>query len=412
MFSSNTPQISAALTKFVSTASLLFHANPELYVSPHFVFCLMKTKEVSNEVCERFSSKSYLRQNLKSDCMSFMNKEWVPSSVEECTLFLDEYDISEDEQSQMISKWDQFLIYANEYKKTYQHMDDMKHRFSLFHDNIQYIIQHNEGNHSYQLGVNQFADWSNQEFKQYVMDGSLGGVLKTTCPKAKDMSGSYPTSVDWRTKGIVRSAPSDQGSCGSCYTFSTTASVEGAYAQKTGTFVKLSEQSLVDCGSGLTYGSHGCSGGLMDGMFNYIHDKGIPSADSYAYTAKEGSCHSYTPITYVSGCEDVPANELQLTYALTQRVVSIAIQADGRSFQLYKSGVFDDSTCYQGSLDHGVSLVGYGHDSSSNKDYYVLMNSWGTSWGMNGFMNIKRNSVTSSTTGMCGLAMMNSYPLM
>ncbi len=391
----------------VQTASLLF-APRKSHVSPHFLFCLMKSNPnyLPEDICSRFSDRSYLRDgSLHRECDSFMSKNWAPSNAEECSIFIE----SDFDYEMIIPEWTHFTEFMMEHKKEYMNMEEVNERFEIFYGNLAFIESHNQENHSYELGINSFADWTHEEFQDYVQKGSVGALFKTSCTKAADQSGSLPASVDWRAKGIV--APiQDQGQCGSCWTFSSSSAIEGSYAQKTGNFVKLSEQNLVDC-VGMTYGSRGCSGGSMDGAFNYVHDHGIASESSYPYAAKDGTCQSIIPVTKISTCYDVPANELQLTYAVAQRVVSIAIQADGRAFQLYKSGVFDDATCYQGQLDHGVSLVGYGHDSSSNKDYYILRNSWATTWGESGYMRIGRNSVASSTTGICGLAMMNSYPV-
>ena len=397
------------LMNLLETASLLFLPARDVDVSPHFLFCVMKSKQISPEkICERFSERSYLRDNsLAKECQNFMLKNWEPESLYDCSIFIENNDADEIE---ILNRWDIFTDYMFDFNKVYQNIDEVHERYSIFHDNLEFINEHNDGNHSYKLGINQYADWSNSEFKNYVSSGSFGLGMKTTCPKAADVSGALPSSVDWRDKGIVNT-PMQQGSVGTCYSFSTTASMEGALAQKTGTFTKLSEQAIVDC-AGIMYGDMGINGGSMEGSFNFIHDNGIPTEESYPYMAKQGTCQKYTSVVKNSGCYEVPANELQVTYVVSQRVVSIAVQADSRSFQLYSSGVFDDSKCYSGSLDHGVALVGYGHDSSSNKDYYILRNSWDTTWGESGYMRIKRNSVASSTEGMCGLAMMSSYPVL
>lgn len=391
----------------VQTASLLF-APREPAVTPHFLFCLMKSNPsyLPEQICARFSDRSYLRDgSLHRECDSFMSKKWSPMNANECGIFL-EGDVDEME---MVSHWSVFTDFMMEYKKEYLNMEQVNDRFMIFQDNIAFMESHKQENHSYELGINSFADWTHDEFKEYVQKGSVGGLMKNNCPKGSDISGNLPISIDWRSKGIV-ATPMNQGSVGTCYTFSTTASMEGALAQKTGTFTKLSEQAIVDC-AGITYGDMGVNGGSMEGSFNFVHDNGIPTEASYPYMAQQGSCQKYTIATKNNGCFEVPTNELQITYAVSQRVISIAIQADSRSFQMYKSGVYDDATCYSGQLDHGVALVGYGHDSSSNKDFYILKNSWDITWGEGGYMRIGRNSVATSTTGICGLAMMASYPV-
>ncbi len=400
------------LSLFQSASLLFTHSQLQTVPTSHYLFCVMKANGFQpKQICERFSENGNLRSSsLQSECSSFMMKDWSPSEISECSIFLENDMMNEIEMTDFNNKWSDFTTFMIDFNKVYKNLDEVQSRFLIYNDNLNFILQHNrEQNHSYELGINHFGDWSHEEYKEYVNNGLYGAIMKTTCPKATEISGSLPASMDLRTKGVVNEIQ-DQGQCGSCWTFSSSSAVEGAYAQKSGKLEKMSEQSLVDCVS-LQYGSMGCNGGSMDGAFNYIHDNGIASESSYPYTAKDGTCQKYTPVTKLSGCYDVPANELQLSYQVAQRVVSIAIQADGRTFQLYKSGVYDDANCYTGQLDHGVSLVGYGHDSSSNKDYYILRNSWATTWGESGYMRIGRNSVSTSTTGICGLAMMASYPV-
>ncbi len=404
------------LFNLLETVTLLFLNKPEVQITPASLFCLVKNQEIegritSDKLCSIFGDKTYFRgdHSIFDECERFMSKDWSPSSIDECTLFLDEdLNMNSEEEFEMMEKWDTFIDYGFKYNKVYDTIDDMRERYLILHDNIAFIEEHNDGNHSYKLGLNQFADWTNDEFKTYVKQGSFGLGMKTTCPKAADMSGSFPSSVDWRQKGIVN-AIKDQGQCGSCYTFASIAAIEGADAQKTGVLKSFSEQSIVDC-AGLTYGDMGCNGGNPQGTLRYTEDYGVPLESDYPYTAKDGKCQSFKIASQNKGCNTISANELQLTYALSQRVMSIAIQADGRSFQLYSSGVYDDANCYQGQLDHAVNLVGYGHDSSSGKDYYILRNSWSDTWAEQGYMRIYRNSVASSTTGICGLAMMTDYP--
>ncbi|MEH9020531.1 C1 family peptidase, partial [Klebsiella pneumoniae] len=151
----------------------------------------------------------------------------------------------------------------------------------------------------------------------------------------------------------------DQGQCGSCWAFSTTGSVEGAWFLAGHTLVSLSEQQLVDCSR--TFGNMGCNGGLMDDAFKYIiSNKGITTEANYPYTAKDGVCNkakAETIAAAISSYTDVATNNpTALQNAVAQQPISIAVEADQNAWQLYKTGVVTKN-CGT-NLDHGVLIVG------------------------------------------------------
>jgi C1A family cysteine protease len=239
---------------------------------------------------------------------------------------------------------------------------------TAFVTNEAVIRQHNARNLTYTLGHNQFSDLSWPEFKATY----VGKLVKSSHRKNYDYSlsiksnGTIDAPIDWVDKGAVTSVK-NQGQCGSCWAFSTTGALEGAIFVATGSLVSLSEQDLVSCDKN---GDQGCNGGLMDNAFEWIKSNGISTEADYPYTSgggDSGTCRSTTPAAWCTGHRDVPANdEDALLKALTSSPVSVAVEADQSSFQLYKSGVLDNAGCGT-SLDHGVMVVGYGTDGG--KDY-------------------------------------------
>ena len=214
------------------------------------------------------------------------------------------------------------------------------------------------------------------------------------------------TTIDWVEKGAVTPV-SNQGQCGSCFSFSSVEAIEGINFLTTGKLLQLSEQQVLDCSR--SYGNEGCMGGEMPLVFDYVRDHGICTAESYPYKAVVGDCKKCDTVVKIKGGSLVPSkNEMQLKYVVSRQPVSIAIEADKRLFQLYKSGVLNGD-CGD-NLDHGVLVVGYGE--RDGVPYWKVKNSWGEQWGEQGYVLLYRNDSNVGGSGMCGLALQPSYPNM
>ena len=294
------------------------------------------------------------------------------------------------------------------------------HRENVFRKwvgNHLFIEKHNQLNATFTLGHNQFSGMDSVDFSKWLNRIEVPAVSSYVTSSVE--VGGSPASVDWVSAGAVTPVK-DQGQCGSCWSFSTTGALEGAYFIKYGRLLSFSEQQLVDCDTlGNGGRDHGCNGGLMDNAFTWIgKNNGLCLESEYPYvsgtTKTAGSCS--TQCSVVSGSDVVryvdvtPNSDSAFISALAQQPVSIAIEADQREFQLYKSGVFT-ATCGI-NLDHGVLAVGYGTDSGSGLDFYKVKNSWSSSWGEGGFIRLARGSKYNAGSGQCGILMQASYPVL
>lgn len=264
-------------------------------------------------------------------------------------------------------------------------------RFPIFVENYLYIQEMNrDANNTFRLGLTPFADMTSEEFRAT----RTGSNMSVASCQAWAGGGSVPDNLDWRTKNIVTPVK-DQGQCGSCWAFAATEVLESAYALKTGDLPVLSPQELVDCEST----SVGCSGGYPDHALQYIVEHGLELEKDYPYTARDGTCHAKDTQYKLSGCFEVPPNdEKVLQQAVAVAPVIVLIEADQRVFQLYQSGIISAKACGQ-NIDHAVQLVGYGEENG--KDYWLVRNSWGSSWGEDGYVKLERNSGVRG--GTCGI---------
>jgi C1A family cysteine protease len=301
---------------------------------------------------------------------------------------------------------EKFVNWLSHFNITAKEGTHFTYMLSNFANNDDIIETHNaKKDETYTLGHNQFSHMSFDEFKSYVRLGLDAPTPETVAEYVleapKDLS-ALPASMDWSTKGAVTGVK-DQGNCGSCWSFSATGALEGAYEIKYGTLVSFSEQNLVSCDTT----DSACNGGWMDNAFAWTKTNGgLCTESGYPYTSgttgQKGACTTTctknTGVTPKSFTDVAKNSDSALMTAIAQQPVSIAIQANQPAFQSYKSGVLT-GTCGS-NLDHGVLVVGYG-TWTDGTDYYKVKNSWGTSWGMGGYILIQRGN--PQRCGECGI---------
>ncbi|KAL1817383.1 hypothetical protein DCAR_0521813 [Daucus carota subsp. sativus] len=310
----------------------------------------------------------------------------------------------------------QFISFINKYGKEYSTREEYMHRLGIFAKNMMRAAEHQALDPTAVHGVTQFSDLSEEEFEARflgVQGGKsgtlLGGGGEAPVLDVKDL----PESFDWREKGAVTPVKM-QGSCGSCWAFSTTGSIEGANFIATGKLINLSEQQLVDCdhtcdATDKRACNDGCSGGLMTNAYEYlIKAGGIQEEEAYPYTGKPGEC-KFSPekiAVRVTNFTNIPGDEQQIAARLVHHG-PLAVGLNAVFMQTYIGGVSCPLICGKKFLNHGVLLVGYGAKGFSilrlgNRPYWIIKNSWGEKWGEDGYYRLCRGH------NMCGMSSMVS----
>lgn len=332
-----------------------------------------------------------------------------------------------------------FKEYLAEHGKFYV---DSEHstREAIFNKNLELIRQQNaDPNKTWFATVNKFTDLTPEEFRRqyHGHKGHTAAMLASSTPHQRVSSSleDLPDSVDWRTqKGVVTDVK-NQGACGSCWAFSTAETLESHYAIATGEDAPvLSEQQLVSCAPNPQHcgGTGGCQGSTQPLGFNYTTTAGISLESSYPYKASTGTCESskIKPVATNKGYTLLKTNDYgELMDAVANKgPVAISLAASSFGWQLYGGGVYSGNCGFD--MDHAVQLVGYGEEGG--KMYWLVRNSWGASWGEQGYIRIERfgdgkepcgvdktpadgeacegDTSTPTYCGLCGILSASSYP--
>lgn len=329
-----------------------------------------------------------------------------------------------------------FQQWKRQYGKTYATVRREQEAFRTWQQNQVLINQVNQRpNGTWKAGLNQYADMTVEEFRENVLVRSAPQHNTTIANDAVKLkkSSAAPSSFDWRYDGQVQAVTRvrDQGSVGSCWAFSTAENIEGQWALAGNALTELSPEFLVDCDGTSDEHHADCSvfGGWPYLAYQYVMKAGgIPSEQAWPYCAGTGECYpcmqgpvslcgpppyycdhdieqkcgTFTPAAKISSWTAVSSDEEEMKSVLfAQGPLSVLL--DASQLQFYKSGVWDGEIpgsnpllgCKASNLNHAVLLVGYGEETSS--PYWTVKNSWGQSWGEEGYFRITRGS------GKCGI---------
>ncbi|CAH8317208.1 unnamed protein product [Eruca vesicaria subsp. sativa] len=308
----------------------------------------------------------------------------------------------ENDEQHLLNAEHHFSLFKSKYEKTYATQAEHDHRFRVFKANLRRARRHQLLDPSAVHGVTQFSDLTPKEFRRKYLGLKRRLRLPRDAQKAPILpTGDLPTDFDWREYGAVTSVK-NQGSCGSCWAFSTTGALEGAHFLATKELVSLSEQQLVDCDhecdpEEANSCDSGCSGGLMNNAFEYtLKAGGLMKEAAYPYTGHDNSGCKFekTKIAArVSNFSVVSADEDQIAANLVHHG-PLAIAINAMWMQTYIGGVSCPYVCSK-SQDHGVLLVGFGSAGYApirlkEKPYWIIKNSWGEMWGEHGYYKICR----------------------
>ncbi|XP_030630666.1 cathepsin O [Chanos chanos] len=252
-------------------------------------------------------------------------------------------------------------------------------------------------NHSAKYGVNQFSDLSPEQFRETYLTAQAKVVPKYTPLKhGNSLKRNLPTKFDWRDKGAVNPIQ-NQEACGGCWAFSIVGAVESVHVKNGGALKQLSVQQVIDC----SYNNHGCNGGSTVTALDWLNKtkEKLVSQSEYPFKAKNGMCHYFAPSHDGISVKNYQAHNFSgQEKEMMARLIEwgpLAVIVDAVSWQDYLGGIIQHH-CSSHNPNHAVLVIGY--DTTGDVPYWIVRNSWGTSWGDEGYAYIKIGA------NMCGIA--------
>ena len=307
-------------------------------------------------------------------------------------------------EEQIFQKFQRFV---GKYKKKYSSLKEFMGRFQVF---SQTLHQLKTVKRKYQTGITQFSDMTEQEFLKSYGNLDVSALsFSNTNPSKFVPKGTAPDSYNYIDHGYLQEVR-DQGTCGSCFAFTTVATIEAQYYKKYGKNKEFSQQQIVDC----DWIDSQCNGGLMEYAYTYIQKTGgIESYEDYPYVGEVQTCKAdkskYDSDVVISGWEKLGDPDVLIARLDEEEMKEflyekgpVGIILNSILLRQYTGGIIDvdDSECSPSRLNHAVTLVGYG--TEDGVPYWIIRNSFGSYWGENGYFRIYRGK------GTCGL---NQYAI-
>lgn len=321
--------------------------------------------------------------------------------------------------------WAQF---QSHHKRRFDSTTESARRYAIFAHNMHHVRKHQQafqaGNSTFTVRINRFADLTPDEIA--ARNGFNMTAHNVLYREREQHNGKHrrrhrrdagddqqqqqlPAEFNWVPQGAVGPVV-DQGQCGACWAFSAAAALEGLHFRQTGALPSpLSTQQMIDCSSSDYL--MGCNGGVMSEAFQYVRQAGgLVASSSYPYEGAQQSCQlegNMAKLETESSYQTVTPNDADALMAalVANGPISIAIDGGQDSLQFYNGGIYSDRQC--GQPNHAVLLVGYGTDTETGLDYWLVKNSWGASWGENGYVRIERNA---DGDGSCCVTCLGVYP--
>ncbi|XP_066140805.1 digestive cysteine proteinase 1-like [Euwallacea fornicatus] len=299
---------------------------------------------------------------------------------------------------------EEWTNYKTKFEKVYASEAEHQVRYQAFKTNLQKIQEHNakydQGLVTWYMAVNKFTDLTAEEFEKQYLSYQMP-TLNQSGKRIHQTSVSAPGNIDWRDYNYVTEVK-DQGQCGSCWTFSATGTLEGAFAKSRLQLVSFSEQEILDCATeSAGYNGAGCNGGVVQSALDYVRDRGIVYEGDYPYEARQQSCRQNGNVFQISGYTEIGSNDENGLRDAVGNVGPVSVALNAADFQNYGGGIYDNPGCST-AINHGVLAVGY--NSENGRDYWIVKNSWGGGWGEGGYIRMARGH------NLCAIASQACYP--